>query len=158
MIEIAVHYSNAPWKKQGRKCLLFYVPSHIIGGKASAEESPSNWNPLLVQMMKPRCYYYDVSALSSAERFEQALASLPWEERREKILRYRFEKDRRLSLGAGLLAAYALREAGAEDLALQTGEYGKPELLFYPNIRFNLSHSGTLAVCAVSDRPVVVYV
>ena len=104
--------------------------------------------------MNTKCYYYDVSGLSSPERFARELASLPWEERRERILRYRFEKDRRLSLGAGLLAAYALREAGAEDLTLQTGENGKPELLSYPDIHFNLSHSGTIAVCAVSDRPV----
>ncbi len=104
--------------------------------------------------MNTICYYFDVSALSTQERFAQGMASLPWEERRQKILRYHFDRDRRLSLGAGLLLAYALREAGAEDLSLAYSEHGKPYLLSYPDLHFNLSHSGTLALCAVSDRPV----
>lgn len=31
---------------------------------------------------------------------------------------------------------------------------GKPVFADYPNFHFNLSHSGTLALCALSDRPV----
>jgi 4'-phosphopantetheinyl transferase len=105
-------------------------------------------------MKQVLCWIYDVSELSDPLRFSRGMAALPWEERREKVMRFRFEKDRRLCLGAGLLAAEALRRAGATDLRLRFSEYGKPSLPAHPGIHFNLSHSGTLAVCAVSDEPV----
>ena len=101
-----------------------------------------------------QCCYYDVTDLTDPVRFDCGLAALPWAERREKVMRFRFGKDRRLCLGAGLLAACLLRKAGAEDLTLVCSENGKPALAAYPGIHFNLSHSGTLAVCAVSDKPV----
>ena len=69
-------------------------------------------------------------------------------------MRFRFEKDRHLCLGAGLLLACALRRAGASDLSLHCLSNGKPELAIAQNLHFNLSHSGTLAVCAVSDQSV----
>ena len=105
-------------------------------------------------MKQIQCWYYNVTELSVHARFERAMAALPWQDRREKVLRFRFEKDRLLCLAAGLLLAYALRQAGAGDLRLAFSEYGKPSLAYCSDIHFNLSHSGTLAVCAVSDRPV----
>ena len=104
--------------------------------------------------MRVLCRYYDVAELTDPVRFSEALTALPWQARREKVLRYRLDQDRRLCLGAGLLAAYALRQAGASDLTLSLLENGKPVLLHHPDIHFNLSHSGRLAVCAVSDTPV----
>ena len=100
------------------------------------------------------CWYCDVRPLSDPELFAAGLSGLPWEERREKVSRFLFEKDRRLCLGAGMLLAHALREAGAADLRLSTMPEGKPVLADRPDIHFNLSHSGTLAVCAVSGLPV----
>ena len=105
-------------------------------------------------MKQVTCWYYDVSELSDPARFDRGMAALPWEDRREKVMRFVFEKDRRLCLGAGLLAAYALQQAGAADLRLCFSEFGKPAPAAYPDIHFNLSHSGTLAVCALSDQPV----
>ena len=84
----------------------------------------------------------------------RALDMLPWPERRRKAGRYRFAADQRLCVGAGLLAVSMLRRAGARDLTLQYSEQGKPSLVRHPNLHFNLSHSGTLAVCAVSGEPV----
>ena len=100
------------------------------------------------------CWFCDVSPLSDPALFSRSLSLLPWEERRERVMRYRFDKDRRLCLGAGLLLAYALRRAGVSDLGLRSLPGGKPVLSARPDIHFNLSHSGTLAVCAVSDQPV----
>lgn len=101
------------------------------------------------------CYrYIDVTELADAERFAEGMARLPWEERREKIRRLRPEGGKRLSLGAGLLLLSMLQDAGVTDFTLSENEHGKPYLLQYPNIHFNLSHSGTLAVCAVADAPV----
>ena len=101
-----------------------------------------------------RCYYYDVSELEDRAMFERGMAMLPWPERCRKVERYRFDKDRRLCLGAGLLAAHMLREAGAIDLTLAYGTHDKPSLANEPNIHFNLSHSGSLAICAVSTETV----
>ncbi len=77
--------------------------------------------------MAVKCYYYDVSALTGTQ-YDAALAALPWEERRQRV--------------------------GATDLTLAYGTNGKPRLAHHPDSHFNLSHSGTLAVCAVADRAV----
>ena len=100
------------------------------------------------------CWVCDVRPLSDPALFSRGMSSLPWGERREQVMRFRLEKDRRLCLGAGLLLAHALRHAGAADLSLCRLPNGKPVLAACPDIHFNLSHSGTLAVCAVSDQPV----
>lgn len=102
----------------------------------------------------PCAWYYDVSELYDARAFEAAMALLPWPERRSKVERFVFLKDRCLCLGAGLLCAHALRMAGARDLAMGYGAYGKPYLLNHPGVHFNVSHSGTIAACAVSSEPV----
>lgn len=82
------------------------------------------------------------------------LSRLPWPERRAKVERYRVADDKRLSVGAGLLAAALLRRAGARDLTLAYTEYEKPYLLNHPTTHFNISHSGSLAVCVVDSEPV----
>lgn len=104
--------------------------------------------------MPVACSYCDVSELEDPTLMAQALNLLPWPERRHKAARYRFAADQRLCVGAGLLAASMLRRAGARDLTLKYSAQGKPSLAHHPNLHFNLSHSGTLAVCAVSDEPV----
>lgn len=104
--------------------------------------------------MLVECAYYDVSELEDPALMAWGLEHLPWPERREKVGRFRFARDQRLCLGAGLLADHMLRHAGASDLTLGYGEHGKPYLVNHPSIHFNLSHSGNLAVCAVADIPV----
>lgn len=103
--------------------------------------------------MAVKCYYFDVSTLTEAQ-YGAALAALPWEERRQRVGRLLTAEARRLCLGAGALLAFALGQAGATDLTLQRGPQGKPALAHHPDIHFNLSHSGTMAVCAVADRAV----
>ena len=52
-----------------------------------------------------------------------------------------------------LLAGYA--GTRVDDLRFRYGEHGKPELVGAGALRFNLSHSDAVAVCAVArDRPV----
>lgn len=104
--------------------------------------------------MSVSCLFCDVSLLSDPSLFSRGMAVLPWEERRKQVIRYRFEKDRHLCLGAGLLLAYALRQAGASNASLPNLPNGKPVLAAGPDTHFSLSHSGKLAVCAVSDQPV----
>ena len=100
------------------------------------------------------CWLYDVSELYDEAAFIDAMRQLPWEGRRAQVARYRFVKDKALSLGAGLLLACMLKDAGVDDMRLDYGEHGKPRLRACPEIHFNLSHSGTMVACAVACEPV----
>jgi 4'-phosphopantetheinyl transferase len=72
---------------------------------------------------------------------------------RAKADRFAFARDRRRFVTAHALLRFALwQETGASDAKFVIGAYGKPELdppYGSPRLRFNLSHSGTLAVCGV---------
>lgn len=74
--------------------------------------------------------------------------------RREKIKSRRFEKDKLQALGAGLLLDFGLKEYGLREagVAMAYGGNGKPYLADYPDIHFNLSHSGSMAMAVFSDR------
>ncbi len=87
--------------------------------------------------------------------FSRLYRTLP-EDRRAKIDKMRFDEDKRLSLGAWLLFIRALHDVGVvtQSPQLSYGQEGKPFLLDYPDIFFNLSHSGNTVLCAISDSEV----
>ena len=101
-----------------------------------------------------------VYAASVAPLADETLYALAYdrvtEKRREKADKYKFSKDRRLCLGAELLLREAMDRQGYDQtpLELSEGLYGKPFLPKVPEFRFNLSHSGDMVLCAVSDRDV----
>ena len=101
-----------------------------------------------------------VYAASVAPLADETLYALAYdrvtEKRREKADKYKFSKDRRLCLGAELLLREAMDRQGYDQtpLELSEGLYGKPFLPKAPEFRFNLSHSGDMVLCAVSDRDV----
>ena len=103
--------------------------------------------------MKTRIYVADTDALENRELFASKLLCVS-PERRAAIEKYRFEKDKRLSLGAGLLFNLALSDLNIDPSAVSVkkGEHGKPYLIEYPGVFFNLSHSGSRAMCVISDR------
>lgn len=76
-------------------------------------------------------------------------------ERRKKIDSYRFDKDKRLSLGAEMLLNYALRDISInpDSVRIVNNPMGKP-LIDNSNIHFNISHSGDWVICAISDNDV----
>ena len=74
--------------------------------------------------------------------------------RQEKIDFYRFEKDKKLSAGAYLLLKKLLSEKNITNPIFKTGKYGKAYISNYEDIYFNLSHSGKLVLCAISDMEV----
>ena len=77
-------------------------------------------------------------------------------QRREQALKFRHENGRRLSLAVYLLLMDGLRdEYGIQTPPLfdYTAE-GKPFILGRPDIHFSFSHSGNVALCALSDQPV----
>lgn len=74
--------------------------------------------------------------------------------RQDKIDFYRFDKDKKLSCGAYLLLKKMLSEKDISDPVFKTGKYGKAYISNYENIHFNLSHSGKIVLCAISDMEV----
>lgn len=95
-------------------------------------------------------YAMDVTDLPDPKDFPGLLKDLP-EGRKEKALKYRHEKDRRQSLGAGLLLKYVMELHGASQEEIHLVGNGKPE---GKGICFNLSHSHNMVVCAVSAEEV----
>jgi 4'-phosphopantetheinyl transferase len=87
---------------------------------------------------------------------QQALAEVS-PQRRAHALRYRNERDQRLSLAAYRLLLRALsQEFGISD-ELPQFEYdpsGKPRLQGHPDIHFSLSHCREAVACAISNQPV----
>jgi len=101
-----------------------------------------------------RLFVADVACLDDTELFTKCYA-LAGEGRREKTDRLKFRKDKNLSLGVGLLLRKAMLECGIPaDSQPVAGPIGKLYFPDYPDFNFNLSHSGTKAVCAVSSVPV----
>ena len=103
--------------------------------------------------MEIRIYTADVGELEDIALYD-AIYKKVSAYRQEKCCFYRFQKDRRLSLGAGALLENALGELGVDDLTVAVSEYGKPQLVCTDRIRFNLSHSGSKVMCVVSDHDI----
>ncbi|NLT08486.1 MAG: 4'-phosphopantetheinyl transferase superfamily protein [Ruminococcus sp.] len=101
--------------------------------------------------MTNRLYIMDVSILDDDELFRISYEKMP-ERRKNKIDRFRFAKDKKLSLGAGILLRKALMCEGISEEVFTFNKNEKPFIPGRNDIFFNLSHSGTMAVCAVSDR------
>lgn len=77
-------------------------------------------------------------------------------QRREQVLRYKFEAGRKQSAAAYRLLQQALQQEYGITIPpeFQYEEGGKPILSGYPTIHFNLSHCKEAAVCAVSSEPI----
>ncbi len=105
--------------------------------------------------MLTRIYFTCVSPLAD-ERLYRSLYAAASEQRRQKTDRYRFLKDRMLSLGAEGLLRYALSKAGrgGKAISYRYGAHQKPNLSDADGFFFNLSHAGDYAMLAVSDAEV----
>ena len=97
---------------------------------------------------KNRLLLLDTSALKSKELFDKFYGQM-MEYRKNKIDAMKAEGSRRLCLGAGILLNEAI---GPCEIA--QGPHGKPYIKGKKDLFFNLSHSGDMAVIAVSDREV----
>ncbi|MBQ0083438.1 MAG: 4'-phosphopantetheinyl transferase superfamily protein [Clostridiales bacterium] len=98
---------------------------------------------------KPVLYWVDVNPLYDDKLFFTALEYVN-DARKEKISKLKFRKDKNLSLGAGLLLEYALKEFGkGAKSEIITGENGKPYLKDN-SLYFSLSHSKNYALCGVA--------
>ena len=84
-----------------------------------------------------------------------ALAELSVQ-RREQALKFKHELGQRTCVAAYLLLCEGLqKEYGIiEKPVFEYGEHGKPFLVGYPHIHFNLSHCREAVICILSDQPV----
>ena len=103
--------------------------------------------------MKTKVYITNIEPLGD-EGLYQSLYELMPAYRREKIDRLKCVLDKHRSLAVGALLMYALAKS---DISLSTPikveENGKPYLEGNP-VYFNLSHSGNMVMCAISDMRV----
>ena len=104
--------------------------------------------------IKTKIYIANVDCLEDGALFDEAYNSVS-ERRKEKTDRMRFDKDKRLSLGVELLLKKALEESDIDYKSINL-DYGKNEKPYIQGneIFFNLSHSGNMAVCAVSKNEI----
>ncbi len=72
-------------------------------------------------------------------------------ERKQRIMKYLKVQDRKRCLGAGLLLNKVLPRYGVLPANVRIRADGKPEL---DGVFFNLSHSGNIVICAVSEKEI----
>lgn len=78
-------------------------------------------------------------------------------EKQERILRQRVKQNADNMLVGAALARYMIWKMFQIPVSQQHiayGSHGKPYLWDFPNVHFNISHSGQYVACAVADRPV----
>lgn len=97
----------------------------------------------------------DAEPLFGEDIFENCVRLLP-DVRLQKINRLKNMKDKCLSVASWFLLREGARlfdkNADVENIMEQKG--GKPYLVNAPHIHFSISHSGNMAMCAVSLNPV----
>lgn len=104
-------------------------------------------------MSETLVYVADAAELSDEALFRQVLEAAP-PERRARAERFRFRRDKQLSLAAWLLLETQLRRAGVHGYSLSAGPNGKPYIDRPGAPGFNLSHSEERVMCALSEGEV----
>jgi len=77
-------------------------------------------------------------------------------ERKERVDHFRFLDDKKRTVAGEMLARKAISErhhVPVGDIQFEKNKHGKPFAMDFP-VEFNISHSGNIVVCAVSDTPV----
>lgn len=106
--------------------------------------------------MTPEIYLVKVNSPIDENTF-QYLLKFVHTEKRERILKQKIKQNADNMLIGENLAKVAIKKTFGVDIAKRKfayTEYGKPYLPDYPDVHFNISHSGEYIVCAVSDKPV----
>lgn len=102
-------------------------------------------------MAYARTYYADFSFLLDKPMREARMADIS-PERRERIETAKRDETKAALLAGGLIIRAVLEtEHGLSDFSLVTNPYGKPAVAGREDIHFNISHSGSVVACTVSD-------
>lgn len=99
-----------------------------------------------------KIYAINTEQLNDKVIFEKYYNIMP-EQRKLKINKMRFQKDKNLSLGVGIIMYSYLLEKGYDfrNIQFSYSEHEKPYFKNIPDIFFSASHSGNFSVCAFSD-------
>lgn len=102
-----------------------------------------------------RMYILDTEEFADMDYYQKCYNSLS-ARRQEKADSFRFPADKKLSVGAGLLLDRGLKEYGLREseVRIGLGGNGKPYLLDYPEIHYNLAHSGNMVLAAFAKTEV----
>lgn len=102
-----------------------------------------------------KTYMMNTDKLNDERLFENYF-SIMSSYRQKKIEKYKLRKDRNLSLGAGILLDYGLKQYGLNECNMRysAGNNGKPFFLELPYLHFNISHSESMVVCSLSDKEI----
>lgn len=108
-----------------------------------------------METTKIRIFIADVSILNEHCQLAAAMQVVS-QARREKAMRLKTPGAKALAVGAEMLLKKAVGQVYGihKPLAIKTGVAGKPWLTDYPEIYFNLSHSGHYVVCGLGSQPV----
>lgn len=100
-------------------------------------------------------FIFDIRGLRDESLFREYLSLMP-KERQEKVMRCRQDEDRLRSLGAGVVLAEILKQYGLclSETKLEYGINGKARVSGWPDIHFNLTHSGYYAAGVCGPGPV----
>ncbi|MBE5956385.1 MAG: 4'-phosphopantetheinyl transferase superfamily protein [Lachnospiraceae bacterium] len=104
-----------------------------------------------MELFETKVYVASTAELEDEQVFH-ALYQTVSKERREKIDKLRFPKDKRLSLAAEVLLKKALIINGIGEFECGIGENGKPFLVGNSSVEFNLSHSEERVMCVISNQ------
>lgn len=76
--------------------------------------------------------------------------------RKQKTDSLKQKNDKLCSVAAGVLINRALRDYDLEEKNIEYafGEHGKPYFKDYPEIHFNISHSGDMCICVFSNHEI----
>ena len=91
------------------------------------------------------------------ENIFQYLLKFVQTEKQERILKQKIKQNADNMLIGEILAKVAIKKTFGIDIAKQNftyTEHRKPYLSDFPNVHFNISHSGEYVACCVSDKPV----
>ena len=100
-----------------------------------------------------RLYLTDASSLDE-DVFQRWLPRIS-PEKAERLIRMPREKAK-TGMAGELLVRYGMWKTfqiPPGELVTQADERGKPQVISHKGVHFNISHSGSLCLCAVGDKP-----
>lgn len=106
--------------------------------------------------MTPEIYLVKVNSLIDENTFQYLLGFVQIE-KQKRILKQKIKQNADNMLVGEILAKVVIKMTFGIDIKKQNfthTEHGKPYLLNYPDVHFNISHSGEYVACAASDEPV----
>ena len=104
-------------------------------------------------MSYAKTYYTNFSDFYTEEAINARISEISAAKKERIETAKRAETKASLLAGELLIRAALKASHGLENVEIAVDEHGKPYLPQHPEIHFNLSHSGNIAVCTVSDVP-----